>query len=85
MVDCEYLRNYMIGKGYWVETTNTSDCQIGDAIELYNYAGVPYHVMLITYWDGTTMEYNAHTSDRYHKVCSPDSRWHYFKVSCVTY
>jgi len=62
------LTNYMVGKQYWIADT-MNNCVAGFPFSLKAYQ----HVMMMSYNDGTTRKYCAHTSDRLDTIWSGGS------------
>ncbi|MHB9094612.1 MAG: amidase domain-containing protein [Eubacteriales bacterium] len=54
------LTSYMVGRTYWIESTNINDCVAGMPLRMKTGS----HVMMMSYNDGSTRKYCAHTNDR---------------------
>lgn len=73
-INVSSLTSYMTGKTYWIATTNINDCVAGFPFRMKAYS----HVMMMSYNDGTTRKYCAHTSDRNDAIMSETTSTAYF-------
>lgn len=72
------LVEYMVDNYYAISTTKAS-VEAGGMISMTGYS----HVMFVVYNDGTTVKYNAHSSDRYQSGTSTGSGMSFYNIERI--